>query len=306
MDHDKPLISVVIPVYNAEHYILKALRSVCEQTYQNLQIIVIDDGSTDHSKDVIESVHDPRIELISRENRGLIATLNEGVQRSDGEYIARMDADDICFPDRFARQQLYFEAHAGFGVLFTGLEYIDASGKVMRKKVAHENREIKPVELLFGCPVCHPTAMFNMNVLAKPDIRYDSEFDKTEDFELWTRLASKTKIGILSEVLFQYRIHSESITSKNNAEQRETALKAIMKNLSHLDSEKVTRAIGTLYNNHQGQYSALTTLLAALRLFFQLSRINRTFSHYKFLTKSYYVLRDQFSKKDGKTLRDNV
>ena len=306
MDHDKPLISVVIPVYNAERYILDALRSVCEQTYQNLQIIVLDDGSTDRSKEIIESVHDKRIELVSRENRGLIATLNEGIQLSNGTYIARMDADDICSPDRFTHQLAYFEAHGDVGVLFTGLEYIDAAGVTLRKKVSYENREIKPVELLFGCPVCHPTAMFNMTVLAKTDIRYDPEFDKTEDFELWTRLTSKTKIGILSDVLFQYRIHAESITSKNNTEQRKTALKAIMKNLSQVNSEKVSQAVGVIYNNHQGRDTALETLKAALRLFFQLDCINPDFSHSKFVSKSYYILRDKMSRKDERTLRENV
>jgi glycosyltransferase involved in cell wall biosynthesis len=306
LDNQKPLISVVIPVYNAERYILKALLSVCEQSYQNLQIIVLDDGSTDRSKTIIESVKDERIQLVSRENRGLIATLNEGVQLSHGAYIARMDADDICLPDRFTQQLTYFESHSGFGVLFTGLEYIDAGDKVLRKKVSHEIREIEPVELLFGCPVCHPTAMFNMNVLKKEDIRYDSEFDKTEDFELWTRLSSMTKIGILSNVLFKYRIHAESITSNNNTEQRETAVRAITKNLSHAKSAGLNKAFSVIYNNHQGDDSAVTTFIALLRIFLRLGRINRTFSHYKFFSKSYYILRDQLSEKSDKKLRENI
>lgn len=304
MDNEQTLISVVIPVYNAERYILKALRSVCEQTYRNLQIIVLDDGSTDRSKQLIESVVDERIQLVSRENRGLIATLNEGVQLSNGKYIARMDADDICLPDRFTRQLAYFESHVDFGLLFSGIEYIDTAGNVIRKKASNESREIEPVELLFGCPVCHPSAMFNMNMLTKADIKYNPDFDKAEDFELWTRLASMTKIGILSDILFQYRIHSESITSKNSHEQRNTAVRAIMKNLSNLECKKVESSLGVIYNNHQGVESTTLTMMSLSKVFFLLKQINQDFSQQKYLSKSYYLLRSKLSHREKTSLRN--
>tara|TARA_R110001583_G_scaffold192819_1_gene359887 strand:+ start:3881 stop:4795 length:915 start_codon:yes stop_codon:yes gene_type:complete len=304
VEHNKPVISVVIPVYNAERYILEALRSVCDQTYQNLEIIVLDDGSTDRSKELIKSVEDERIRLVSRENRGLIATLNEGISLSSGDYIARMDADDICLANRFARQLEYLQSQTKVGVVFTGIEYINANGDVMRKKVSNETRTIESVELLFACPVCHPTAMFNMRVLAKSDIQYDPAFDKTEDFELWTRLSNITQIGILSEALFQYRIHSESITSKNSTEQRKTASKAIMKNLSLIDKKSVANSIGIIYNNHQGLESAILTVKSLTKIFFLLSRINRGFSHRKYLSKSYYLMRDKLSKGKKNSLRN--
>ncbi|WP_272995632.1 glycosyltransferase [Paraglaciecola agarilytica] len=299
----KPLISVVIPVYNAERYILKALRSVCEQSYQNLQIIVLDDGSTDRSKELIESVEDERIYLVSRENRGLIATLNEGISLSSGDYIARMDADDICLANRFAKQLEYLQKQTNVGVVFTGIEYINASGDIIRKKISNETRKIESVELLFGCPVCHPTAMFNMNVLAKCDIKYDSDFNKTEDYELWTRLINITQIGILSEALFQYRIHSESITSKSSDEQRNTAVRAIMKNLSNLDSQKLESSLGVIYNNHQGVESTVLTMISLSKVFLLLNRINQSFSRYKYLSKSYYLLRNKLSHRKQTSLR---
>lgn len=304
MDYNEPVISVVIPVYNAEGYILEALRSVCEQTYRNLEIIVLDDGSTDRSKALIESVEDERIQLVSRENRGLIATLNEGITLSSGDYIARMDADDICLANRFAKQLEYLQSQNKVGVVFTGIEYINANGDVMRKKVSNETRKIESVEFLFTCPVCHPTAMFNMGVLAKSDIQYDPAFDKTEDFELWTRLSNITQIGILSEVLFQYRIHSESITSKNSTEQRKTASKAIMKNLSLIDKKSVANSIGIIYNNHQGLESAMLTVKSLAKIFFILNRINRDFSQRKYLSKSYYLMRDKLSKRKENPLRN--
>ncbi|MBN24195.1 MAG: glycosyl transferase [Alteromonadaceae bacterium] len=303
MVNHKPLISVVIPVYNAERYILKALRSVCEQSYQNLQIIVLDDGSTDRSKELIESVEDERIYLVSRENRGLIATLNEGISLSSGDYIARMDADDICLANRFAKQLEYLQKQTNVGVVFTGIEYINASGDIIRKKISNETRKIESVELLFGCPVCHPTAMFNMNVLAKCDIKYDSDFNKTEDYELWTRLINITQIGILSEALFQYRIHSESITSKSSDEQRNTAVRAIMKNLSNLDSQKLESSLGVIYNNHQGVESTVLTMISLSKVFLLLNRINQSFSRYKYLSKSYYLLRNKLSHRKQTSLR---
>jgi glycosyltransferase involved in cell wall biosynthesis len=264
---------------------------------------VIDDGSTDRSKTIIESVNDERINLVSRENRGLIATLNEGVQLSKGKYIARMDADDICLPDRFTQQIEYFESHSEFGVIFTGLEYIDAAGNLIRKKASNESRKIESVELLFGCPVCHPTAMFNMNVLKKEDIRYDPEFNKAEDFELWTRLASMSKIGILSNILFQYRIHADSITSKNNTEQRATAVRAITKNLSHVKSAGLNKAFSVVYNNHQGDDSLLKTFWSFLKIFFNLKRVNSDFSYKKFLFKAFYLLRGKINYKSKPSLR---
>lgn len=133
MNPTPPLISIVIPVYNAERFIEKAIESICNQSYKNIEIIVIDDGSIDESLQIIKSIRDDRIRIISRENRGLIASLNEGINLSRGSYIARMDADDISSPIRIEQQVKYFEHHIDCGVLFTGLEYIDENGNIIRK-----------------------------------------------------------------------------------------------------------------------------------------------------------------------------
>ena len=99
-----PLVSVVLPVYNAEEYISEALKSILNQTYDNLEVVVVNDGSTDHSLHVIRSLADKRVKIISRENRGLVASLNEGIDAASGDYIARMDADDISHPERISKQ----------------------------------------------------------------------------------------------------------------------------------------------------------------------------------------------------------
>tara|TARA_R110000765_G_C18962354_1_gene609546 strand:- start:3936 stop:4847 length:912 start_codon:yes stop_codon:yes gene_type:complete len=303
MNKKSPLVSVVMPIFNAQNYISKALESILHQTYQNLEIIVINDGSTDSSREILESFNDPRIKLISRENRGLIATLNEGIALSSGMYIARMDADDICYPARIERQVEYLESHKDIGVLFTGLEYIDAKGSVIKTNVTSKFREVFPVQLLFGCPVCHPTAIFNLRLLAKEDIKYDSDFKNTEDFELWTRLISRTKVGILAGELFQYRIHTQSITSTNNLNQRNIAVKAISENLLHVKSTRIKKSIGIIYNNRQGNDSNFQTFFAIFFVFLNLKRINKSFTYYHYMIRSYRLMRKLIFNRDANSLR---
>tara|TARA_R110000744_G_scaffold264592_1_gene378847 strand:- start:1296 stop:2198 length:903 start_codon:yes stop_codon:yes gene_type:complete len=283
------LVSVILPVYNAEKYVVEAVMSICNQTYSNLELIIIDDGSTDNSKELIESIPDKRIRFISRENRGLISTLNEGVRLSSGEYIARMDADDICSVDRIEKQVKHLELNPKIGVLFTSIHYIDAEGSIFRSKLSKRDRLLEPVELIFGCPLCHPTAMFNLKTLTKGDISYDDDYRKAEDFELWTRLITKTKIGLLSASLLKYRIHSESITSNNNSEQRRVAIQALINNLLMMKTNRIINSISTIYNNNE-EDSLCSTLWAALFIALNLSRLNKTFSRVKYSTRLYYLI----------------
>ena len=297
------LVSVIIPVYNAEFYIQLALESVSKQTYQELEVIVIDDGSTDGTLRILETFCDPRIKVISRGNRGLISTLNECIELSSGEYIARMDADDICYPTRIEEQIKYLSKNKEIGVLFTGLEYIDAQGKVFKQNASDNYREVLPAELLFGCPVCHPTAIFNMNVLTKTDILYNNDFKNTEDFELWTRLISKVRIGILGGILFQYRVHERSITSSNNLLQREMAVSALSKNLINTVSEGIIKKVSIIYNNHQGSYSNFQTLSALFFIFLNLKKMNVGFSYNAYVIKSYRLMRKIIFSPARKSLR---
>lgn len=298
-----PLISVIIPVYNAERYIKQALDSICNQTYKNLEIIIIDDGSSDQSKTIIETYQDKRLRFISRENRGLISSLNEGINICKGKYIARMDADDISSQERLEKQLQFLKNNNDVGAVFTGIEYIDETGSIIRSKVSKKTRSVEPVELLFGCPLCHPTAMFDMTKLSVNDILYDSNFHLAEDFELWTRLVSNTKIALLDEVLFSYRIHSNSITTRNSGKQRLVATRAIIKNLTTRASKSVILSLGVIYNNHLGNESAYKTMVSVLNVGLRLKRINSNFSLKKYLTKSYYLMRNKFKWKSGKGLR---
>ena len=304
MGSTNPIISVIIPVYNAERYIAAALRSVCDQTYERLEIIVIDDGSTDNSKKEIQSIKDHRIKLVSRENRGLISTLNEAVTLSSGAYIARMDADDVCHPKRIASQLNFLLDNPSVGVAFTEIEYIDENGEKIREKAMGKAEIINPVELLFGCPLCHPTAVFDMNKLLKKDIIYNERFKNTEDYELWTRLISKTRIGILREILFRYRIHPGSITSQNSSDQRNKAVNAILQNLISSSTVNDKKHFFIIYNNHLGSHSLVETLKSLSFIFIKLKSINNEFSRYKYAKKSYHLLKKKM-KPSNRKLRES-
>tara|TARA_Y100000310_G_scaffold345779_1_gene469756 strand:+ start:2042 stop:2956 length:915 start_codon:yes stop_codon:yes gene_type:complete len=303
MSNVQPLISVIIPVFNAERYIDLALNSVCNQTYQNLEILVIDDGSSDQSKEIIESIKDERIKFYSRENRGLIYTLNEAIELSRGKYVARMDADDICFKTRFEKQVQFLKSNNDIGVAFTGIECVDEAGKLIRSRVSRKTRSIQPVEFLFGCPLCHPTAMFDMTKLSKSDIHYKSDYHLAEDFELWTRLILRTKIALINEALLSYRIHQNSITSRNGGKQRLVAKRAISANLINNESNSISSCLRVIYNNHLGRESVSRTALSLIHVGLKLKSLNGSFRFKKYLINSYFLMKKKLiQNKNSRTI----
>ena len=303
MSNIQPLISVIIPVFKAERYIDLALNSVCNQTYPNLEILVIDDGSSDQSREIIESINDERIKFYSRENRGLISTLNEAIELSKGQYIARMDADDICFKTRFEKQVEFLKSNKDIGVAFTGIECVNEDGKIIRSRVSRKTRSIQPVEFLFGCPLCHPTAMFDMTKLSKSDIHYKSDYHLAEDFELWTRLVLRTKIALINEALLSYRIHQNSITSRNGGKQRLVAKRAISTNLINNKSNSVSPCLTVIYNNHLSQESVFRTALSLIHVGLKLKSLNGNFRFKKYLINSYFLMKNKLKKnKNSRTI----
>jgi glycosyltransferase involved in cell wall biosynthesis len=161
-----PLVSVILPVYNAETYIAEAIESILTQSYKNLELILINDGSTDRSLDIMQSYADIRIQIISRENRGLVASLNEGIMKAKGKYIARMDADDISLPKRFEEQVAFLEMHPEVGLCGTAVMMFGnkIKGKIWR--LPQSDNRIKS-ELLFSSALAHPTLMMRGELIEK-------------------------------------------------------------------------------------------------------------------------------------------
>lgn len=179
-----PLISVVLPVYNAGEFMREAVHSILAQTCSDFELIALNDGSTDGSQKILEDFRklDPRIRLISRENRGLAETLNEGIDLARGKWIARMDADDIALPQRFARQLQWLE-ETGADICGSWIKLFGTpDGRIL--KHAQTDEAVK-MELLFGAPFAHPSVMMKRD--AARQLGYDKSWEKCEDYDLWER-----------------------------------------------------------------------------------------------------------------------
>lgn len=226
-----PLVSVVMPVYNAEKYVSDAIESILQQTFTDFELIVINDGSTDNSAKILKNYadQDNRIRFINhRKNKGLIGVLNEGLDICCGKYIARMDSDDISMPQRFEAQVAYMDAHPECGVLSVGFQMFGDSDKI----VIHP-AHVGIVDFMHGCLVAHPGVMMRKSVLDMYGFRYDKNYKYAEDYDLWSRMACVTQIHNLPDVLLQYRWHKSNVSVLHSAEQTRCT-EAIRENIANV------------------------------------------------------------------------
>ena len=211
---ESPLISVVMPVYNGAKYLVDSINSVLSQSFVNFEFIIIDDGSTDHSFQILQSYQqlDKRINLISRENRGLVSTLNEAISVARGIWIARMDQDDIALAHRLERQLEWIQ--------MTGA---DISGSWVQRFGSSDSRIVKlpqtdeaiKTEMLFTSPFAHPSVMMRTKLISQ--LKYDQALELAEDYDLWVRAAKVGwKMTNVPEVLLMYRVHAEQITTRTD------------------------------------------------------------------------------------------
>lgn len=211
--NNNPIISVVMPVYNAEKYLDEAIQSILKQTYGDFEFIIINDGSIDKSLEIIEKYkkQDERIVLISRENRGLIASLNEGIKKAKGKYIARMDADDISLPNRFEEQLKIMENDKEIFVCGSWVNVFGENRKEKISKYFQHDKQIK-ANLIMSCCFAHPSVMMRRDAFVDNNIWYDENFKNAEDYHLWTQLAKVGKFYNIPKVLLNYRFLETSIT----------------------------------------------------------------------------------------------
>lgn len=205
-----------MPVYNAEQYLEEAIESVLQQTYRDFEFIIINDGSTDKSSEIIErfATLDSRLIVIEQENKGLANTLNIGLNISKGKYIARMDADDICMPNRFEEQIKYLNIHPEVKLLGTAVELIDDEGSSVCVDVPYTGSKfLKSFMLKVGNPFKHPTIMACTETVKTCGGFNESIGKYFEDYFLWSKIARHHEIYILPKVLLKYRITPGSIMS---------------------------------------------------------------------------------------------
>jgi len=219
------ILTVLLPVYNAEAYIAEAIESILSQTFGDFELLIINDGSTDSSPQIIGSFHDERIHFVNNQsNLKLIATLNRGIDLAKGKYIARMDADDVSLPQRLRKQVDFMEAHPDVGVCGSWFESFGGQRKVVEYPEKDEDIRIM---MLYQTPFCHPSVIFRKEVFNKHGIRFLPEFIHAEDYEVWVQLADRTRFANIPEALLRYRLHSGSVSSSHQSVQEKNTLKII-------------------------------------------------------------------------------
>lgn len=209
-----PAISVVIPVHNARRYLEAAVASVSAQSCGDFEIIAIDDGSTDGSGGLLQqlAVREPRLRVRSRPNTGIVGALNDGLAMARGEFVARMDADDLCLPGRLARQVAHLRSHPDCVAVGSAFRYIDAEGGHLKECVRAPDHASIERELLAGNGgiLIHPATLFRRSAIEQVG-RYREPAQWVEDLDLYLRLARVGQLANLTEVLFLYRLHEQSV-----------------------------------------------------------------------------------------------
>jgi glycosyltransferase involved in cell wall biosynthesis len=234
-----PKVTVLMPVYNSEKYLHDAIKSILNQTFRDFEFIIIHDPSTDKTTEILQSFNDPRIKIINNEKvLGLIESLNTGLGIASGEYIARMDSDDISLPERFEKQVKYLQAHPEVGVLGCHVKIVDEISKTVSVCSRPLTNDQNQWRLLFGPSLMHPSVMFRKELIIKHG-GYSKEALHAEDYELWSRLSRYTEINQLPDVLVVLRKHTENIGSVYAQAQLETAISITKNNMNRLFSTKV-------------------------------------------------------------------
>jgi glycosyltransferase involved in cell wall biosynthesis len=213
-----PAISVLMPVRNAAATLPAALESILNQTFGDFELLAIDDASSDGSGDLLReyAARDARLSLHCNSNRqGVSLSLNDAIERARGRFIARMDADDLSTPDRFARQIAFLEAHLEIGVLGTQARVIDADGSPLPRwtPVLPVEHDLLAWRLLETTPLVHPSVMIRRE-LFDSGARYDESIERGQDMELWTRLVASTRFANTSETLLDYRVEESTYSRK--------------------------------------------------------------------------------------------
>ena len=232
-----------MPVLNGEKYLAEAIQSVLQQTLTNFELILVNDGSKDKTKEIIKSFNDPRIVYLENvTNLGLSKSFNLAIAQAKGKYIARMDADDVATGERFDTQLTYFKSHPEVDILGSAITLIDENGKEINKLMKPETHlEIK-WQSLFSTPLIHSTVLGKTHIFKENP--YNENLHNSEDYELWSRLLfeTETHFANINEPLLKYRTYPNSFTQTLNLDKRivsaHNSIRNIERYLKLSDEEK--------------------------------------------------------------------
>ncbi len=203
----KPLVSVILPVYNGEKYLAEAVESILSQSYQNFELVIIDDGSKDKSQEIIKRFKDKRIRVYTQINKGLAETLNRGISLAKGVYIGRQDQDDFSYPQRLEKQVNYLNKNQKCGLVGTWADiWEDGNEKTHRFHKHPSTNKLLQFFLLFNNPFVHSSVMIRKTALKEVGFySTDKSRQPPEDYELWSRIARKYDLANIPEILHAYR-----------------------------------------------------------------------------------------------------
>ena len=214
--NDRPRISVLMSVFNAEKHLAGALRSILAQTFRDFECITVDDGSTDRSLSLLQrfAKEDSRIKIVSRPNTGIVGALNDGLAVAQGEFVARMDADDLSLPDRLSIQLRYMEAHPEIVAIGCGVRMVDPGGAPLKDFHGGCDSQTLRRELMAAknIAIIHPTLMVRRDTLCRLG-GYRPQYNLVEDLDLFLRLLDEGEIANVPEILLDYRQHFASTNS---------------------------------------------------------------------------------------------
>ncbi len=233
-----PKISVLMPVYNTkEEYLREAIDSILKQSFEEFELVIVDDASNDATKKVLASFIDPRIVIVeNKENKGLAYALNVGLEKSRGEYIARMDSDDIAKPNRLKVSYEYMEQNSEVNIIGT---YVDICGKVFKQRDELTSELRKALMMVVNVGPVHPSVMIRNSFLKEYGIKYDEAFYTSEDYDLWARCMEYTPVHIVPEVLLWYRVHEGQFS---------TVMKDDLVDLADLIKARMIKKTGVNYD----------------------------------------------------------
>lgn len=255
----KPIVSVIMPVYNAEKYLGKTIESILNQTFEDFELVVVDDCSTDNTIKILREYQDARIKTyLNKMNKGVAFSRNRAIQHSEGKYIAIMDHDDIAMPMRLEKEMTFLDTHSDYGVVGGKTEIIDEQDLLIKKaNVAYHNYNYINAIFLFKNVFCNSEMMFRKDIIEKYNIKYDNDCYGMEDFKFWIQMSKLTKMVMLDDVFLQHRVHKTSLTStvftkfQNERQQIYNELQEYSWKLSGLD---IPDDVAVVIHKYLGEY----------------------------------------------------
>jgi len=266
-------VSILMPAYNASNYIAEAIESVLCQSYKDYELIIIDDGSTDDTRNTIDSyLCDPRIICLQNErNEGLVSVRNRAIKKANGEYLAWLDSDDVSMPSRLQKQVRFLDENPKIGVCGTWVRTKGLSRDQYWRYPTSSN--VVKCRLLFDDPIATSSCILRKSILDQSSLEFDSRYPPAEDYDLWERLSHITAISNIPEFLTLYRVHSQQI-SRLKVDQQSAAIWQIQcRQLNSLgiiptDDEKqlhLNIGVGWKFNKHSSALGGLEQWLLILK-----------------------------------------